>query len=66
MANHINAQDLTVGTKFVHRGRTFTATTVGTYQGTIKVAVEGFKFPLDFPPLRSIEIVEDAVALATV
>jgi hypothetical protein len=66
MAQHVNAQDLTVGTKFVHRGRTFTATTVGTYQGTIKVAVEGFKFPLDFPPLRSIEIAEDAHALATV
>lgn len=65
MAQHINAQDLFVGAKFIHRGRTFTATTVGAYQGTIKVAVEGFKFPLDFPPLRSIEIVESA-ALAAV
>lgn len=65
MAQHINAQDLTAGTTFVHRGRTFTATTVGAYQGTIKVAVAGFKFPLDFPPLRSMEIVESA-ALAAV
>lgn len=66
MAQHVNAQDLQAGAKFIHRGRTFTATSVGTYQGTIKVAVEGFKFPLDFPPLRSIELAEDAAVLASV
>lgn len=65
MANHVFAKDLTVGAKFIHRNRVFTATAVGTYQGTIKVAVEGFKFPLDFPPLRSMELVEET-ALATV
>lgn len=65
MAQHVNAKDLVVGAKFIHRGRTFTATSVGSYQGTIKVAVEGFKFPLDFPPLRSMELVEES-ALATV
>lgn len=65
MAQHVNAKDLTVGAKFIHRGRTFTATSVGSYQGTIKVAVEGFKFPLDFPPLRAMELVEES-ALATV
>lgn len=59
-ANLCNAEDLQVGQNFRYNNRVLIATSVGAYSGTIKVAVEGYKFPLNLAPLRSLEIVESA------
>jgi hypothetical protein len=54
-----NAKNLMPGDKFLHQGREHVVESRSSYQGTVKVKVEGFKFPLDLAPLRELEIIED-------